>query len=49
MMDDSGLYMVHATGSTGSWNGLAYPQGKEFNYLQEYSKEFSTVEVDQWF
>ncbi|NTU72958.1 DUF72 domain-containing protein [Candidatus Roizmanbacteria bacterium] len=32
-----------------SWQGLIYPQGNEINYLQEYSRHFSTVEVDQWF
>ena len=32
-----------------SWQGLIYPENKPFNYLQEYSRHYRTVEVDQWF
>jgi uncharacterized protein YecE (DUF72 family) len=32
-----------------SWQGLVYSESKNINYLQEYSKHYSTVEVDQWF
>lgn len=32
-----------------SWKGLVYPEFGEFNYLEEYSKMFNTVEIDQWF
>jgi uncharacterized protein YecE (DUF72 family) len=32
-----------------SWRGLVYSEGKTINYLQEYSRRYSTVEVDQWF
>ncbi|MEE4242996.1 MAG: DUF72 domain-containing protein, partial [Desulfopila sp.] len=32
-----------------SWQGLVYSQRKGINYLQEYSRHFSTVEIDQWF
>ena len=32
-----------------SWRGLIYPEGKKINYLQEYSRHYRTVEVDQWF
>ena len=32
-----------------SWQGLIYPEFGDFNYLEEYSKYFSTVEIDQWF
>jgi uncharacterized protein YecE (DUF72 family) len=32
-----------------SWQGIIYPKGKPFNYLQEYSRHYKTVEVDQWF
>lgn len=32
-----------------SWQGLVYPMQKPLNYLQEYSKTYKTVEVDQWF
>jgi len=31
-----------------SWKGIVYSSGVE-NYLQEYSRKYSTVEVDQWF
>ncbi|MCB2216981.1 MAG: DUF72 domain-containing protein [Desulfobulbaceae bacterium] len=32
-----------------SWRGLVYPESGAVNYLREYSKHYSTVEVDQWF
>ena len=32
-----------------SWKGIIYPQLDEINYLKEYSKHYSSVEVDQWF
>jgi uncharacterized protein YecE (DUF72 family) len=32
-----------------SWKGIVYPDTEKFNYLEEYSKHFNTVEVDQWF
>jgi len=32
-----------------SWQGLIYPDKKPFNYLEEYSKHYNCVEVDQWF
>lgn len=32
-----------------SWKGIIYPHKEKFNYLTEYSKHFSTVEIDQWF
>lgn len=32
-----------------SWLGVIYPEKKPFNYLQEYSRHYKTVEVDQWF
>ena len=28
---------------------MIYPEAEKFNYLQEYSKHFNTVEIDQWF
>lgn len=31
-----------------SWRGLIYPEGP-INYLEEYSRCYRTVEVDQWF
>jgi uncharacterized protein YecE (DUF72 family) len=32
-----------------SWCGIIYPAEVKFNYLEEYSKHFDTVEIDQWF
>lgn len=32
-----------------SWRGLIYPADKQINYLEEYSRNYRTVEVDQWF
>jgi uncharacterized protein YecE (DUF72 family) len=32
-----------------SWTGIVYYKAKLLNYLQEYSRRCSTVEVDQWF
>lgn len=33
-----------------SWEGLVYPPGmREEEYLQEYGRQYRTVEVDQWF
>lgn len=32
-----------------SWKGLIYPNELKINYLQEYSKYYHTVEIDQWF
>ncbi|NWF91005.1 MAG: DUF72 domain-containing protein [Ignavibacteriaceae bacterium] len=32
-----------------SWKGIIYPTSENFNYLQEYSKHYNTVEIDQWF
>lgn len=32
-----------------SWIGIVYTTSSSKNYLNEYSKKFDTVEVDQWF
>lgn len=32
-----------------SWKGLVYSSKSEINYLEEYSKLYNTVEIDQWF
>lgn len=32
-----------------SWEGLVYSTRKPKNYLEEYSRRYRTVEVDQWF
>ena len=32
-----------------SWQGLVYPEFGNYNYLEEYSKKYNSVEIDQWF
>ena len=32
-----------------SWKGLVYSGEQGRNYLEEYSRRYSTVEIDQWF
>lgn len=32
-----------------SWKGLIYPEFGEFNFLEEYSRNYNSVEIDQWF
>jgi uncharacterized protein YecE (DUF72 family) len=32
-----------------SWRGILYPEAGRFNYLEEYSRHYNTVEIDQWF
>ncbi len=32
-----------------SWRGLIYSFKKPINYLAEYAKHYTTVEIDQWF
>jgi len=32
-----------------SWKGIIYSDRSEQNYLEEYSRHFNTVEIDQWF
>jgi uncharacterized protein YecE (DUF72 family) len=32
-----------------SWRGIIYPLERKFNFLEEYSKHYDTVEIDQWF
>jgi len=32
-----------------SWRGLVYSDQAKKNYLQEYSKKYDSVEIDQWF
>ncbi len=48
-MDSKQLHIGTCSWKYDSWRGLVYSEGKGINYLQEYSKQFSTVEVDQWF
>src|SRR3990172_3782750 len=32
-----------------SWKGIVYPENENINYLEEYSRHYDTVEIDQWF
>jgi uncharacterized protein YecE (DUF72 family) len=32
-----------------SWKGLVYSRATGIDYLSEYSRKYSTVEIDQWF
>ncbi len=32
-----------------SWEGLVYSGGQRSTYLEQYSRHYSTVEIDQWF
>jgi len=32
-----------------SWQGHVYSRAKGINYLEEYARQYNTVEVDQWF
>ena len=32
-----------------SWRSIVYSNDENINYLGEYSKHYSTVEIDQWF
>jgi uncharacterized protein YecE (DUF72 family) len=32
-----------------SWEGIVYPEFGDYDFLEEYSKKYNTVEIDQWF
>jgi uncharacterized protein YecE (DUF72 family) len=48
-MKNDNLHIGTCSWKYDSWQGIIYPKQKPFNYLQEYSRYYSTVEVDQWF
>ena len=48
-MNNDYLHIGTCSWKYDSWQGIIYPSKKPFNYLQEYSRHYSTVEVDQWF
>ena len=48
-MDNNNIHIGTCSWKYNSWKGLVYSSDKVRNHLQEYSKHFSTVEVDQWF
>lgn len=48
MTDRTPLHIGTCSWKYDSWRGLIYPDGP-INYLEEYSRHYKTVEVDQWF
>ncbi len=48
-MDINHLHIGTCSWKYDSWKGLVYPYDNGANYLHEYSRHFTTVEVDQWF
>ena len=43
------LYIGTCSWKYDSWRGLVYSENPKINYLKEYSQQFNTVEIDQWF
>ncbi len=43
------LYIGTCSWKYDSWRGILYSDQKPINYLQEYSRHYKTVEIDQWF
>jgi uncharacterized protein YecE (DUF72 family) len=43
------LYIGTCSWKYPSWEGLVYSSREPSNYLEEYSKKYNSVEVDQWF
>jgi uncharacterized protein YecE (DUF72 family) len=48
-MGNTNLHIGTCSWKYDSWQGIIYPDSKPFNYLEEYSRHYKTVEVDQWF
>jgi uncharacterized protein YecE (DUF72 family) len=48
-MDGKNLYIGTCSWKYDSWRGVVYSKGDGSDYLHEYSRHFSTVEIDQWF
>jgi uncharacterized protein YecE (DUF72 family) len=48
-MNKDNLHIGTCSWKYDSWQGLIYPNDKPYNYLQEYSRHYRAVEVDQWF
>jgi uncharacterized protein YecE (DUF72 family) len=40
---------ARAAGNSPSWQGHVYSRARGINYLEEYARQYNTVEVDQWF
>ena len=48
-MNTESLHIGTCSWKYASWQGIVYSERKPANYLKEYSRHYSTVEVDQWF
>lgn len=46
---ESKIYFGTCSWKYESWEGIVYPKAKGINMLEEYSKHFYSVEIDQWF
>src|SRR5512136_2664065 len=46
---DPRLHMGTCRWKYPSWAGLVYSRAEGVDYLAEYARKYSTVEVDQWF
>lgn len=49
MSSKSNIYFGSCSWKYDSWKGLVYPHFDKINYLEEYAKQYRSVEVDQWF
>ncbi|BDQ03936.1 DUF72 domain-containing protein [Ignavibacterium sp.] len=45
----SKIYFGTCSWKYDSWEGLVYSKPKGINMLEEYSRQFNSVEIDQWF
>ncbi len=45
----SKIYFGTCSWKYDSWEGIVYSKAKGINMLEEYSKQFNSVEIDQWF
>jgi uncharacterized protein YecE (DUF72 family) len=45
----SNLFIGTCSWKYDSWAGLVYSQPNPSSYLEEYSRKFNSVEIDQWF
>ena len=45
----SEIYFGTCSWKYDSWEGIVYSKAKGINMLEEYSKHFNSVEIDQWF
>ncbi|MCX8106917.1 MAG: DUF72 domain-containing protein [Ignavibacterium album] len=45
----SKIYFGTCSWKYDSWEGIVYSKAKGINMLEEYSRQFNSVEIDQWF